>query len=246
MINNGIKYSHGLQAQGNRGAFLCELKTKKSLTAGPISLSQGFTLFGITSCLLHEYAFCPYQVETKRQYRGVAVVWYFSPQWLWNFEFLICDISWSAFVAWPSVLTGSWLQAARPWQQMSVFFLFIWNRECRYRTLMLSGFTCVFSEVPPHSYTTQKLPFKYKSSRTLFLCNKIPLTYDRHLGPNHKGCRWIILHPGMVMVNCVSTFIRGKKVSTYIWLITLCLVIGSHRACECWMYTNPPLLSVST
>lgn len=75
MINNGIKYSYGLQAQGNRGAFLCELKTKKSLTAGPISLSQGFTLFGITSCLLHEYAFCPYQVETKRQYRGVAVVW---------------------------------------------------------------------------------------------------------------------------------------------------------------------------
>lgn len=87
MINNGIKYSHGLQAQGNRRAFLCGLKTKKSLTAGPISLSQGFTLFGITRCLLHEYAFCPYQVETKRQYRGVAVVWYFSPQWLWNFEF---------------------------------------------------------------------------------------------------------------------------------------------------------------
>ena len=82
MINNGIKYSHGLQARGNRGAFLCRLKTKKSLTAGPISLSQGFTLFGITSCLLHEYAFYPYQVETKRQYRGVAVAWYFSPQWL--------------------------------------------------------------------------------------------------------------------------------------------------------------------
>lgn len=72
MINNGIKYSHGLQAQGNRGAFLRGLKTKKSLTAGPISLSQGFTLFGITRCLLHEYAFRPYQVDTKRQYRGVA------------------------------------------------------------------------------------------------------------------------------------------------------------------------------
>lgn len=84
MINNGIKYSHGLQAQGNRGAFLCGLKTKKSLTASPISLSQGFTLFGITRCLLHEYAFCPYQVETKRQYRGVAVAWWvFVPvQWL--------------------------------------------------------------------------------------------------------------------------------------------------------------------
>lgn len=120
MINNGIKYSHGLQARGNRGAFLCGLKTKKSLTAGPISLSQGFTLFGITSCLLHEYAFCPYQVETKRQYRGVAVVWYFSPQWLWNFEFLICDISWSAFVAEASVLTSSWPQAAWLWCQMSV------------------------------------------------------------------------------------------------------------------------------
>lgn len=72
MINNGIKYSHGLQAQGNRGAFLCELKTKKSLTAGPISLSQGFTLFGITRCLLHEYAFGPYHVDTKRQHCGVA------------------------------------------------------------------------------------------------------------------------------------------------------------------------------
>lgn len=72
MINNGIKYSHGLQAQGNRGAFLCGLKTKKSLTAGPISLSQGFTLFGITRCLLHEYAFGSYQVDSKRQYRGVA------------------------------------------------------------------------------------------------------------------------------------------------------------------------------
>lgn len=79
MINNGIKYSHGLQARGNRRAFLCGLKTKKSLTAGPISLSQGFTLFGITHCLLHEYAFCPYQVETKRQYRGVAMVWHFFP-----------------------------------------------------------------------------------------------------------------------------------------------------------------------
>lgn len=79
MINNGIKYSHGLQAQGNRGAFLCGLKTKKSLTAGPICLSQGFTLFGITSCLLHEYAFRPYQGKTKRQYRGVTVVWCFSP-----------------------------------------------------------------------------------------------------------------------------------------------------------------------
>lgn len=79
MINNGIKYSHGLQARGNRRAFLCGLKTKKSLTAGPISLSQGFTLFGITRCLLHEYAFCPYQEETKRQYRGVAVVWHFFP-----------------------------------------------------------------------------------------------------------------------------------------------------------------------
>lgn len=89
MINNGIKYSHGLQARGNRRAFLCGLKTKKSLTAGPISLSQGFTLFGITRCLLHEYAFCPYQVETKRQNRGVAVVWHFFPlptQWLWNFK----------------------------------------------------------------------------------------------------------------------------------------------------------------
>lgn len=113
MINNGIKYSHGLQARGNRGAFLCGLKTKKSLTAGPISPSQGFTLFGITSCLLHEYAFCPYQVETKRQYRI----------WLWcgifplsgceTLSFLICDISWSAFVAEASVLTGSWPQAAR-------------------------------------------------------------------------------------------------------------------------------------
>lgn len=112
MINNSIKYSHGLQAQGNRGAFLCGLKTKKSLTAGPISLSQGFTLFGITSCLPHEYAFYPYQVETKRQYCGVAVVWYFSPQWLWNFEFLICDILWCAFVAKASMLTASWPQAA--------------------------------------------------------------------------------------------------------------------------------------
>lgn len=88
MINNGIKYSHGLQAQGNRGAFLCGLKTKKSLTAGPISLSQGFTLFGITRCLLHEYAFRPYQVDTKRQYRGVAgAVASFPPRWLGNFPF---------------------------------------------------------------------------------------------------------------------------------------------------------------
>lgn len=104
MINNGIKYSHGLQAQGNRGAFLCGLKTKKSLTAGPISLSQGFTLFGITRCLLHEYAFCPYQVDTKRQYRGVAGAW-----WLpllhsgWETFYLIRDISGSAFVAEVSV-----------------------------------------------------------------------------------------------------------------------------------------------
>lgn len=36
---------------------------------------------------------------------------------------------------------------------------------------------------------------------------------------------------GELMVN----FIRGKKVSTYLWLITLSSVIGSHRACECWM-----------
>lgn len=102
MINNGIKYSHGLQARGNRRAFLCGLKTKKSLTAGPISLSQGFTLFGITRCLLHEYAFCPYQVETKRQYRGVAMVWHFfsSPNtvavklwvffFLWHFMLCLC------------------------------------------------------------------------------------------------------------------------------------------------------------
>lgn len=129
MINNGIKYSHGLQARGNQGAFLCGLKTKKSLTAGPISLSQGFTLFGITSCLLHEYAFCPYQVKTKRQYRGVAVVWYFSPQWLWNFEFLICDISWSAFVAEASVLTGSCPQAALLWWEMSPFSVCLQNKS---------------------------------------------------------------------------------------------------------------------
>lgn len=143
MINNGIKYSHGLQARGNRGAFLCGLKTKKSLTAGPISLSQGFTLFGITSCLLHEYAFCPYQVETKRQYRGVAVVWYFSSQWLWNFEFLICDISWSAFVAEASVLTGSWPQAGGLWQPMPAF-LCTWNHKCRYGEFRICWVLCVF------------------------------------------------------------------------------------------------------
>jgi len=149
MINNGIKYSHGLQARGNRGAFLCGLKTKKSLTAGPISLSQGFTLFGITSCLLHEYAFCPYQVETKRQYHGVAVVWYFSPQWLWNFEFLICDISWSAFVAGASVFTGAWPQAVWLWQQITfVFCLYKTMKVCHVRDDVEYG-ACVFQRKPP-------------------------------------------------------------------------------------------------
>lgn len=65
MINNGIKYSHGLQAQGNRGAFLCGLKTKKSLTAGPISLSQGFAVFGITRCLFMNMHLAPITTAPK-------------------------------------------------------------------------------------------------------------------------------------------------------------------------------------
>ncbi len=162
MINNGIKYSHGLQARGNRGAFLCGLKTKKSLTAGPISLSQGFTLFGITSCLLHEYAFCPYQVETKRQYRGVAVVWYFSPQWLWNFEFLICDILWSAFVAEAFVLTGSWPQAARLWQQMSGFSVYIKPWMQVWHDWDNVEWFCMFvsRSLPDYSYIKKKIHIK--------------------------------------------------------------------------------------
>lgn len=40
---------------------------------------------------------------------------------------------------------------------------------------------------------------------------------------------------GELLVN----FICAKRVSTYLWLITLSLVIGSHRACECWMNSIP-------